>query len=150
MAEQRDDVLQLEQDLAQVIGVRAPVVHRAVTRYTIETGDPYAPLLMSLYWLCRENRQEHPIYQRFQSYLAQAQKEMATSDERRLQEEGAYRRGYQQGMGACRLYVLKQLERGKTKEEISARLAEWDKYLGDWRMALDAQGTAAHPPEPSW
>lgn len=72
MAEQRDDALQLEQDLAQVIGVKASVVHRTAIRYTIETGDPLAPLLMSLYWLYRENRQEQPIHQRFQSYLAQA------------------------------------------------------------------------------
>jgi hypothetical protein len=73
--EQKDDALQLESDLAQVIGAPTPVVHRAVAAYTFDTGDNYTTLMLALYWLYREHRHAHAIYQRFQSYLSEAHKE---------------------------------------------------------------------------
>jgi hypothetical protein len=73
--EKKDDALQLEQDLARLVGEPAPLIHRAVVAYTFDTGDHYTTLMLALYWLYRENRYTHAIYQRFQSYLNEARKE---------------------------------------------------------------------------
>jgi hypothetical protein len=64
--------------------------------------------------------------------------------------EGAYRRGYQQGVGACSLYVLQMLEQCEHVEEIRKRLAAWDVQLGNWREMLDEQGKRTDPPDPVW